>query len=120
MQETIFAKKEFLTAFDLARKYYSVLFMWQGTHLTNKQLDLLAFCAVRGTISTVPAKNEFCRDFQTSNSSINNLISELQRKSILKKIDGKTRVNPKLQRDFSKELQLTLSFEVNRPVDKEG
>lgn len=120
MQQTKFAKKEFLTAFDMARKYYSVLFVWQGTHLTNKQLDLLAFCAIRGTISTVPAKNDFSRDFKTSNSSINNMISDLQRKGILKKIDGKTRINPVLQLDFSQNINLNLTFENNRSINKEG
>lgn len=109
-------KKTYKTEFELARKFYSVLFILNDAPLTNKEMDLLAFTAVRGSISTLPAKTDFGKEFGMSNSSINNIISKLQRMGILKKIEGKTKVNPQIQVDLTKKL----NFEISRQTDTEN
>lgn len=106
--------KTYKTDFELARKYYSILFELNDIHITEKEMNLLAFTACRGSISTLPAKKDFSEQFQMSNSSINNIISKLQRMGILKKIEGKTKLNPRLQVDLNKKL----SFEINREPNK--
>lgn len=105
--------KKYKTDFEIARKYYSILFALNDVSITPKEMDLLAFTAVRGSISTLPAKKDFSEQFNMSNSSINNIISKLQRMGILKKIQGRTKVNPQIQVDLKNRLTFEIARETN-------
>jgi len=90
-------------SFDLARKYYSILFQVNNIPVTAKELDLIAFSAIHGTISTPPIREEFSKRFGIPKASIYNMSSKLQKLNIfVKASDNKIRVNPKIQLDFSK------------------
>lgn len=114
-------EKNYNNQFEVARKYYSILFELNGYYFSKLELDLIAYTAVRGYITTVPAKKDFIRDFDTTDGTVNNLVSKLKRLGILIKENNKIKVQPKILLDFSKgiTLNLTLNNEEKGLVDKE-
>lgn len=97
-------KKEFKEALQKAITYYSLLSVWNNLKLTERKIQLIAYTAIRGTISSPSSKEEFSRLYKSSSATINNMISELKEIGILVKSGGKYKVNEKINLDFSKDL----------------
>lgn len=124
MSEKILAqkiKREYNTPVEVAQKYYAMRLALNNIFLSNRELQLLAFTAVRGTISSSSAKEEFVRQFGSTVDTINNMISRLSRhpSKLLVKINGKTRINPALVLDFThKEYIFQFRFKIKEPTDE--
>lgn len=98
-------KKVYERPIDIALKYYSILSLLNNLELTDREIQLLAHTATKGTISTIASKNEFIKLFPGSTiATINNLISVLSRRKekLLVKDDRMWRVNPAINLNFSK------------------
>lgn len=93
---------------EVGIKYYSLISELNNLNLTERELQLLSFTANRGTISSLSSKEEFSRRFSSSIATINNMISKLSRMKLLVKVNGKTRVNPKISIDFSKNVVMNI------------
>ena len=93
---------------DIAVKYYAVLFCLNGIHLSPLKIKIIAFTAVRGSMSY--HRKEFIEIFDSSSASLENAKSELMKTDFLVKIAGKTRVNPMLEMDFSENLLLSIKL----------
>jgi hypothetical protein len=93
-----------------AEKYYSILSTINGLQLTKRELQLIAFTAVRGNISYAEYRKEFCSMYDSSAPTINNMISKLKKANILVKNNNKTKVNSLIQLDFNKPLQLEIKL----------
>lgn len=106
-------KKEDKDILSMAKRYYATLFAFNGIHMTERKLQLVAFTAVKGNISYSSYKEEFCSLFNSSFPTINNMISELKKENILKKESGKIKVNPVILLNFENNLILTLSLSTN-------
>lgn len=104
-------KKSLTTDTQLAEKYYTILSELNGIGLTTREIQLVAFTAIKGNISNGNVRDEFCKLHKTSTPTINNIISKLKKLKVFVKTDGKIRVNPVIGLDFSKDvvLQITLS-----------
>lgn len=103
--------KSFKTDLDAAMMYYSVLCLINNITLTERQLQLVAYTAVRGTISSINAKEGFAKTFDSSVATVNNMIGELKNIGLIKKINNKYKVPPHIVPDFQKKdliLQITL------------
>jgi len=87
--------------FEVAKRYYGVLFKVNNIKVKPLEIDLVAFSAINGTITTPPVREEFIRTFQSSKFSFNNMSSRLQKLNILVKKEGKIKVNPIILPDFS-------------------
>lgn len=75
------------------------------------ELNLLAFTAVRGTISSGGAKEKFIEMFPTSTkASIGNAVYKLTQKGLLIKKDKKIVVNPSIILNFSMPLILQIKL----------
>lgn len=86
---------------DIALKYYAILSILGDVHLTPRELQLLAFTATRGSISSGGAKKQFIELFGTSKHTIENLKGSLKDKGlIIKDEDDNYRVSPSLRRNF--------------------
>jgi hypothetical protein len=85
---------------SVAIRYYSVLSAIGDLDLTKREIQLIAFTAIKGNISYSTNRNEFCNLYKSSSPTINNMISKLKKKSILIKDGGKIKVNPKLLINF--------------------
>lgn len=97
-------KKDFREEIKKATMYYALLSVWSNLGLTERKIQLLAFTAIRGTISSPSSKEEFSRLYGSSSATINNIISELREMGLLIKSNGKYKVNDKINLDFSKDL----------------
>lgn len=99
--------------FSSAEAYYNILSSINKLGLTEREIQLIAFTAIRGNISTPNVREEFCKKYQSTIPTISNIISKLKRTNIFIKEKGKVRVNPMIVLDFTKSivLQITLDNE---------
>jgi len=89
-----------------AQRYYSILSAVNDLKLTDREIQLIAFTAVRGNISYSNYREEFCSLYNSSSPTINNIISKLKRQLILVKDASKVKVDPRLLVDFNKDIVL--------------
>ena len=94
----------------VAQKYYGILSVINNLNLTEREIQLVAFTAVKGNITYANVREEFCKTYKSSSPNINNIISKLKKMGIFVKENGKVRVNPVIVVDFSKELLLDIKF----------
>lgn len=106
-------EKNYNDKYRVAYKYYSVLLLLNDIHLSNKEIELLSFIAVNGTISNVTARRDFQELYKTdSQATINNTVSKLKKMNLLIKRDNKIRIADKLKFDFSDGFLLKLKCNV--------
>ena len=117
-------KKDVSTDFQLAEKYYSILFTINNLHLTEREIQLIAFTAIKGNITYANVREEFCKTYNSTSPTINNIVSKLKRLGIFVKENGKVKINPKIIIDFKKDLMLNIKLvheeapiNVNQGVD---
>ena len=103
-------KKDVKTDMQLAEKYYSVLFTINNLHLTEREIQLIAFTAIKGNITYANVREEFCKTYNSTSPTINNIVSKLKRLGIFIKENGKVKVNPKIIIDFKKDLMLNIKL----------
>jgi hypothetical protein len=112
------------TDIQLAEKYYSILFTINNLHLTEREIQLVAFTAIKGNITYANVREEFCKTYNSTSPTINNIVSKLKRLGIFIKENGKVKINPKIIIDFKKDLMLNIKLiheeapiNVNQGVD---
>ena len=103
-------KKDVSTDFQLAEKYYSILFTINNLHLTEREIQLIAFTAIKGNITYANVREEFCKTYNSTSPTINNIVSKLKRLGIFVKENGKVKINPKIIIDFKKDLMLNIKL----------
>ena len=103
-------KKTCSDGFELAQRYYSLLSSLNNLHLTERELQLLSFASIKGNISYANIRQEFCEKYDTSNATINNMISKLKKMGVLVKEASKVKVNPIIVLDFSKPITLEINL----------
>lgn len=122
MSEIVLQKiaKSYKDEVDVAIKYYSIISDLNNLELTEREIQLLAFTAIRGTISSTSAKQEFCKRFGSSVATINNMISRLSSMGLMVKVNNKTRVKESIRIDFTKNIviQLFMGVKENGRVQK--
>ena len=103
-------KKEVDTDLQLAEKYYSILSAINNLHLTEREIQLIAFTAIKGNITYANVRGEFCKKSNSTSPSINNIISKLKKVGIFIKENSKVKVNPIIVIDFTKDLTLDIKL----------
>jgi DNA-binding MarR family transcriptional regulator len=105
--------KKSYSQMDLAIAYYSMISVLNKLNLTQRELQLLAFTAIRGSITNPAAREDFCQMYSTSQPTINNIISRLRKLKLFVKEQNKIKVNTAIALDFTSPiiLQLTLNIE---------
>lgn len=99
-------KKKEKDALSVARRYYSILSAVNDLHLTEREIQLVAFTAIKGNISYSTNRSEFCKLYNSSSPTINNIISRLKKLNIFIKDAGKIKVNPKILLNFENDIIL--------------
>jgi len=113
-------QKSYKTQFDIAKCYYTIVFGLNNLHVTKNELNLVAFSAVMGTISTPPVRKQFCEEFDIPTGSMYNMVSKLQKQQILyKDQENKIRVNPVILPDFTRP-DLLLIIKMNKDENNTG
>jgi DNA-binding MarR family transcriptional regulator len=103
-------KKEEEDSFSLAEKYYSLLSAINDMKLTTREIQLIAYAAVRGNMSYANIRKDFCERYGTTNPSINNIVSRLKRIGILVKDASKVKVNPMILLNFENDVTLEVKL----------
>ena len=103
---------------SIAEKYYSVLSAINSLKLTQREIQLVAFTAIRGSISHANVRNDFCEKYATTIPTINNTISKLKKVGMLMKIDGKIKVNPRICLNFEKNILLEINLRHGQETSK--
>lgn len=103
-------KQEHTNALDLAERYYAVLSALNNLKLTEREIQLVSFMAIKGSISFANVREEFCRKYSTSSPTINNMISKLKKLHILTKTSGKIKVTPIILLNFSTDVKLEINL----------
>jgi len=99
--------------FHVAQCYYSILSTINNLHLTEREIQLIAFSTIRGSISYATVREEFCSKYHSSFPTINNIISKLKKLHIFIKKGKQIIVNPMIVLDFSKPLILQITLTMN-------
>ena len=95
---------------SLAIKYYSILSAINNLNLTQREIQLVAFTAIKGNITFANVREEFCKTYNSTSPTINNIISKLKKIGIFIKENGKVKVNPVITIDFKKDLTLDIKL----------
>ena len=103
-------KKDVSTDIALAEKYYSILSAINNLNLTEREIQLISFTAIKGNITYANVREEFCKTYNSTSPSINNIISKLKKVEIFIKENGKVKVNPIIVVDFTKDLTLDIKL----------
>jgi hypothetical protein len=104
-------KKDVTSEYILAEKYYSILSAINSLGLTQREIQLIAFTAIKGNITYANVREEFCKKYNTTSPTINNIISKLKKMGIFIKEAGKVKINPAIVVDFNKNLTLVIKLE---------
>jgi hypothetical protein len=99
-------KKPLADSYAIAEKYYSLLSAVNGLGLTPREIQLIAFTAIKGNISYANIREEFCKKYNSSPPTINNMISKLKRIGVFVKDGTKVKVNPIIVLNFDKDITL--------------
>jgi len=94
----------------IAEKYYTILSAVNNLHLTTREIQLVAFTAIKGNISYANIRQEFCDVYKTTSPTINNIISKLKKINVLVKDGSKVKVNNMIVLDFTKDLTLEIKL----------
>jgi len=105
--------KTFKTDVDAAIMYYSLICVINNILISEREIQLLAYTSVRGTISSISAKEEFSTMFGSSVASVNNMISKLKGIGLIKKIQNKYRVPSSILPRFN-EQDMVLSITIKK------
>ena len=103
-------KKDVSTDMELAMKYYSILSAINSLNLTEREIQLISFTAIKGNITFANVREEFCKTYNSTSPTINNIVSKLKRLGIFIKENGKVKVNPIIVIDFNKNLTLDIQL----------
>ena len=99
--------------YAMAEKYYSVLSTINNLKLTQREVQLVAFTAIRGNISYSSIREDFCKKYNSTSPTINNIISKLKRIGVFVKDGSKIKVNPVIILNFSNDIILEVKMEHN-------
>lgn len=113
MERKITAQKlnrSFAETIQVAEMYYSVLSAVNNLKLTHREIQLVAFAAIRGNISYANIRKEFCEQYSSSSASINNIISRLKKIGVFVKDGTKVKVNPAIVLNFENNIVLQITL----------
>ncbi len=93
-----------------AQRYYAVLSAINDLNFTQREIQLVAFTAVKGNISYKNIREEFCEKYKSSAPTINNMISKLKKMGVLVKDGSKVKVNPMITLAFENDVVLEVKI----------
>jgi DNA-binding MarR family transcriptional regulator len=94
----------------IAEKYYAFLSVLNNLELAPREIQLLAFTAVKGNITYGNVRIEFCEKYKTTIATIGNMVCKLRKMKLLVKEKGMTKVNPQIVLNFSNNIVLQIKL----------
>ena len=103
-------KKQEQDVYTSAQRYYGVMSAVNSLNLTEREVQLVAFAAVKGNISYKNIREEFCQKYNSSAPTINNIISKLKKLGVFVKEGSKVKVNPIINLNFENDVVLEIKI----------
>lgn len=103
-------KRSFVDSYVVAEKYYMFLSIVNDLRLTEREVQLVAFTAIKGNISYANNRQEFCEKYKSSEATIYNMVSKLKKIGVLVKDGNKVKVNPVISLDFESDIFLEIKL----------
>jgi hypothetical protein len=101
-------KRGFSSRLYIASRYYEIVSALNELQLTEREVQLVTSMAVYGAEDF--DKKDFCKEYDTTQATVNNIMAKLRKKNILVKRGKSTVVNPLICLDFSKDIQLEIKL----------
>lgn len=101
------------TPMEKAIAYFRIISALNDLHLSDREVQLLAFMAVRGTISNPAAREDFCKMYSTTKATVGNLLSRLRRAKLIFSEGKRVKLLPALSQDFTQEMILHIKLPTN-------
>lgn len=102
--------KSYEKPIERAIVYYSMISSLNRLKLQKREIELLAFTAIRGTITPLSAREEFVKQFGSSLATIENMKSKLFKAGLMVKDGDMYRVDPSLHLEFDKPIILRIDL----------
>jgi hypothetical protein len=112
-------RKKLPSEFEMAIAYFSLLSSLNSLSLTERELQLLAFTAVKGNMTLGNVKTEFCERFSTTFPTISNIVYKLKKQGLLIKEEGRIKTNKQFPSNFKDGITLNIVLQ-NESITKEG
>jgi len=103
-------RKTLPDVYSIAEKYYTFISVMNNIKLTERDVQLIAFLAVKGNVSYTVNKEEFCNKYNSSEATMNNIISKLKKMNIVYKEGNKIKLHPAILLDFNKNISLNINL----------
>lgn len=112
-------KKSFTDKIRAGITWFKFISAINDIHLTQRELELLAFINARGTISSKSAKEEFCNLFESSPNTISNMTTKLfkMKTKFIVKERFKTKIHPALRVDFDQDFVVRFYIDTIKITD---
>lgn len=94
---------------DVAERYFRILSAINNLHLTDREVNVLAYLANEG-LNTREKRKEFCRIKKTTLATIYNVVSKLKKMGMVTKTREGTRLVSALNFDYRKNVQLHIEL----------
>ena len=95
---------------DKAKVYYACISSLNGLGMTEREIQLMAYMAVNGSVSNIGTRNGFCKEYDTTPAVVTNLVSSLKKKRMVIKRNKKVMIAPPIALDFSKNVKLEVTI----------
>ena len=105
--------------YAMAEKYYALLSTVNNLKLTTREVQLVAFTAIHGNISYSSIREDFCKKYNSTSPTINNIISKLKKMGVFVKDGTKIKVNPVIILPFSNNITLEIKLEHNESNEQQ-
>lgn len=97
-------------AVEMGIKYYTLLSIVNELGLTPRECEMLSFTSVQGTISSLQAKKDFCKRFNSTLATVGNLMTRLSSLDYLVREGKKLVVNKNINFDFEKNFIISIKL----------
>jgi len=95
-------------SYSQAELYYSILSVMNSLQMTEREIQLAAFTAIRGNISYTTIREDFCKKHNSSSATIYNIVSRLKKIGVFVKDGTKIKINPLILLNFDIPLKLEI------------
>jgi hypothetical protein len=102
----------------MAERYCSIIAAVNNIPLTNREIQLLAFAAIRGNISYKSTKEDFCKKHSTTIPTITNSVYKLKAMGLFIKENNKIKIHPLLSLNFNEATILEIKLVKDASPDK--
>lgn len=103
-------KKEYADELHCGERVVSAILALSGIHVTQRELELLTYLSIKGSVSSVNHRNDFLSKYKTTENSMNNALGSLKRKGLIEKLDGKVKSKLRLPQEFVNAGEKTLKI----------